>query len=146
MRRDHPTSLHPLTHAVVMILRACHILPLGMIAAAVSGCNPCENQLVSRIRSPDGGSDAVSFVRSCGATTEESFQVSIIRPGDALPGGSGNVLVADAKDDPRMDPAHVASFRWTSSDRLLVTLSPGVRTFRQDTLRSQIHIVYVRPH
>ena len=55
----------------------------------------CENQIVNEIFSPDNGTKAVVFERSCGATTGFSTQVSLIKADNVLGDQGGNVFIAD---------------------------------------------------
>jgi hypothetical protein len=40
--------------------------------------SPCENEVFSDVPSPSGKEHAIVFQRDCGATTDFSFQVSIL--------------------------------------------------------------------
>jgi len=41
--------------------------------------DPCGNTIVEALPSPDGSHKAVVFVRNCGATTDFSTQMSVLR-------------------------------------------------------------------
>jgi hypothetical protein len=45
--------------------------------------------------SPDGKIEAVVFKRDCGATTDFTTQISILRKGASLPNQAGNAFTAD---------------------------------------------------
>jgi len=72
-----------------------------------SACGVCGNTEVSRLVSPDGRLDAVIFERSCGATTDFTTQISIVRKGDAIANDAGNAFIADAKHGPHPAPIGV---------------------------------------
>ena len=60
---------------------------LGLFAVLLAiGCtacvDPCGNEILSEMRSPDGRLKFIVFQRDCGATTAFSTQVSIIPSGD----------------------------------------------------------------
>lgn len=87
------------------------LLAVGALAVAAIGCggvaDPCGNEVLSTIPSPAGGSKAVVFRRSCGATTGYSTQVSVLRMNDVLlteptlwrSTESGNALTIDGDLD-----------------------------------------------
>jgi hypothetical protein len=70
--------------------------PLGALVACIVlyGCG-CENDIVSEIKSPDEKLKVVVFERDCGATTNFSTQISILRSAQSLPSGAGNLFIAD---------------------------------------------------
>jgi len=93
--------------------------PLPTVLALVftvlmTGCVPglCANTITQRASSPGGSYDAVVFTRDCGATTDYSTQVSLIRRGDHLRDQGGNVFIS-----PHATGAQV---EWVSPDTLLV--------------------------
>ncbi len=118
---------------------AVRLLILMSTAAAASGCTNelCRNTIVRRLTSPDGALEAVLFERNCGATTDFSTQVSVIRTGDELPDSRGNLFVADR--DPGKAPAArwggpTTEVEWEDGRRLVVRYSVEARVFRQDTI------------
>src|SRR5689334_19293005 len=62
---------------------------------ALSGCDPCDNEISWTVVSPSGKLKAVVFNRNCGATTGFNTQVSIIPAAEPLPGDGGNTLILD---------------------------------------------------
>lgn len=114
----------------------------ALVVLALTGCpDPCDNDLKSEATSPDGRWRAVAFNRSCGATTGDSTQVSLLPREDSLPKGSGNVAVFDSGHQPI---ALDVVLRWQSPDELVVEHPARVRWFRQDAARDGIRIRYVR--
>nr|WP_244966026.1 DUF5412 family protein [Paenibacillus alvei] len=61
-----------------------------------SGCssNLCTNEVVKMIESPDHTYVAYLFKRDCGATTKESYQLSILKKGTELGNEEGNVYIS----------------------------------------------------
>jgi len=70
-------------------------LILITVSMALSGCDPCENEISQTIASPSGKLKAVVFNRDCGATTGFNTQVSIIPSSKTLPDDAGNTLILD---------------------------------------------------
>ena len=101
-----------------------------------SACNPCDNTEVSRLASPDGQLEAVIFERSCGATTDFSTQISIVRKGSSLAGSAGNTFIADSNHGAALrakwggPPADV---KWLTNRSLVVSIHPATRIFVQQT-------------
>lgn len=57
--------------------------------------DPCSNEVLSEIPSPNGKLKAVIFTRSCGATTANSRQITIILASHLLPNEAGNIFISD---------------------------------------------------
>ena len=115
----------------------------AVILLVVSGgCAPvCENKVLSEIISPDRLHRAVLFNRSCGATTGNSLQVSVLDRDGTLASG-GNLFVADqpAEEAPAIDPA--VRLRWQSNGQLLVRYDPRLWIFKQDGEATGIGAMY----
>lgn len=79
--------------AVVVILGCLSLLAL--LSFIFPDFDPCVNDMVGQVQSPDGQFKAVIFERDCGATTDFSTQVSIVPTSTPLPDTAGNVFVAD---------------------------------------------------
>lgn len=100
----------------------------------LSGCSDvCQNQIVSKVKSPDGLKAAVVFQRDCGATTGFTTQVSILPLGEN-PERSGNVFVADDNHG----AAEIGSWggpwvsvNWLDASHLQVTYAKGSRVFEK---------------
>jgi len=112
--------------------------------ALLVGCgwgDPCGNEVLASVTSPDGGVVAVVFQRDCGATTDFSTQVS------AVPSGAkfleqptvfratqkGNVFIADrggSRPDGWEGGGPWAQASWsTQPDTLIIKYDPGARVF-----------------
>ena len=99
----------------------------------VSGCADglCGNQVLRTAVSPDGQHVAVVFERDCGATTGDSFQVSILSPGEA-PNGAGNIFISapgrSASEDSQVQPVELI---WLAPDRLRIQQRARDEVFRR---------------
>ena len=101
------------------------------------GCAPlCENTILTSVPSPSKRRTAVVFVRNCGATTDFSTQVSVLRAGQRLGDTGGNCLVVDS-DHGAVQTGRsgelVVSVSWRSDDRLLVRYPRRSRVFERST-------------
>src|SRR5688572_8661710 len=76
-----------------------------------TGCDPCVNQIVRSVASPDEKYEATAFIRDCGATTDFSPQV-FLRPKGKSVGKTGNVFVGN--------DSYQIRIRWLSSTQLAI--------------------------
>jgi hypothetical protein len=93
----------------------------------------CGNDTIQKIPSPSGDEVAYSFKRSCGATTGNSAQLSILEKDEPLQNKAGNTFRAD-KD---------FSFKWLSDDTLQVIYDIKSETYEMDKRVNGIRIEYV---
>jgi hypothetical protein len=118
-----------------------------LVLSTLAGCDhfdPCGNDEVRRVKSPDGAREAVVFARDCGATTSTSTQVSIVRAGKRL-GGAGNALVADSNHGAaRSDAQDVLDLglEWLSPRALRISSPPGARIFIHNERAGGVDITY----
>jgi hypothetical protein len=83
-----------------------------LVSVWCSSCGSgCSNDVLNEAVSPDGKYVATAFIRSCGATTDFSPQVSLRPIGQKLT-GVGNVFVGN-----HSDKIHVV---WQSSTQLVI--------------------------
>jgi hypothetical protein len=80
-----------------------------------SGIDGCADDVKSRSTSPDGARVAIVFERGCGATTEESTQISIVDAAATKVTGKGNVAIIRG--------ASHSSVEWTDATHLIVQLA-----------------------
>jgi hypothetical protein len=112
---------------------------------ALSGCSDgCANSPISRADAPDGLHSAVMFQRDCGATTDFSTQISVLKQGHE-PSGGGNTYRAD--DDHGAAAAGDwggpwAEMRWLAPDHLLIRYAAKSRRFEQQGKVSGVKISY----
>lgn len=94
---------------------------------------PCENNIQSSSISSDGTYVAHTFTRDCGATTAESYQLSILKLGKALKNKGGNTFVSKEAFD----------VEWTNDNALTVTFPKSARTYEMDEKVGKVTINYV---
>jgi hypothetical protein len=107
----------------------------------LSGCHDlCVNDVLSESLSPDGSKRAVLFLRDCGATTDFSWQISILGSKETLTNGAGNVIVLD-NDHGAVHEMKV-EVEWKGSDNLIVSYPDRARIFHQLTMIRGVRISY----
>jgi hypothetical protein len=117
------------------------ILITVLSAAAAGGCSigsaQCENKVLQQVPSPDGASLAVIFTRSCGATTADSLQVSLVEAGRS-PADKGNVLIVDGV------PARAESVgaTWRDGNTLMIEIPIGARVFLKNGRVGAVHVEF----
>jgi hypothetical protein len=120
-------------------------LPLAIISTIFAGCSDmCENEVVTRMTSPEGRLDAVIFQRDCGTTTGFSTQISVIGAGEQLL-GIGNTFRADDDHGSASDGSWGgpwAEIKWLSPNRLLVRYAAKSRVFEQHDDVSGVQVTY----
>ena len=128
-------------------------LPLGMQKSLMTlvgllflaGCSDsCDTTPVKSSKAPDGFHTAVIFQRDCGATTDFSTQISVLKEGYGL-SGSGNAFVADADHGAATTGdwgGPWAEIEWVASDHLVVRYALNSRIFELDEQVSGVRISY----
>lgn len=118
-----------------------------VIAAStlISGCDiACENRTIRESLSSDGRYMAVMFSRSCGATTETSTHISVVKVGELLP-VTGNIFVSDT-DHGTSNPAAwggpLVIFEWASPRSLIIRKDPRSRVFRNEGRYGAVQVRY----
>ena len=112
------------------------ILSIGILLCLCNGCfDPCGNDEVVRVPSPDVKFEAVIFQRDCGATTDFSTQISVLPKGTSLPKAGGNVYIGDS--DHGAAPTAKWSgppvdVKWSANRQLTVVTHPAARIFRTE--------------
>jgi hypothetical protein len=93
----------------------------------------CENEELKVIPSPNEEYIAHLFVRDCGATTEPSYQLSLVKKGVELANVGGNIYVSYSIFEPV----------WESNKILIINYSSGSDRFLKKIKYKEINIKYV---
>jgi hypothetical protein len=109
----------------------CLISVLFLLVAC--GNSESHNEVLKSIDSPGGKYSAVIFIRDMGATTKESYQLSIIRREDSLDDSPGNIFICYGKFD----------VEWNNSNSITVTREMSGEIFKQKSRYKGIEIKYV---
>jgi hypothetical protein len=113
-------------------LASYHVLEWMLDRAFMDGM--CGNTVLAESRSPDGQWKAIVFLRSCGATTDVSTQVSILRGSDDLPNESGNVCAVGVF--PKVE------LQWQNERALIIRHHAGAKIFPVTQTLQGINIKY----
>jgi hypothetical protein len=73
-----------------------------VVVLLATGCNPCGDEVMSNIHSPDGALTATALIRDCGATTDFSTVVKVHRKGAWIRDHNEIVFVAKGRHDLEM--------------------------------------------
>jgi hypothetical protein len=92
----------------------------------------CRNELISTNVSPDGNYEAHIFIRDCGATTDYSYQLSILKVGKEVKNRSGNTFASDGE----------FTVEWIDDQLIKVSYS-HLRTYDMDKQIGLVSVEYV---
>ena len=114
-------------------------------AAFGDGREMCANEVLSELPSPDREHRAVVFERDCGATTDFSTQVSVLRAAESLPNAPGNLFIADT--DHGKAPAGAGGgpevrLTWMGPRLLRIGHHPDARVFVSNPTASGVSVQY----
>jgi len=130
----------------IWIAGTCLALALvSVIGLSSTLDSACANDVLAELPSPDGKNKAVVFQRDCGATTDFSTQVSVLRSGQALGGDSANVFIGDTNHGAAPSgPGGGPSLRvhWVGPDALVVSHHSAVRVFAAEPESGSVRIAY----
>jgi hypothetical protein len=121
--------------------RIVALVAITTLISPLSSCiNPCENEVLREVSSPDRSKRAVLFLRGCGATTDDSWQISILGGREKLSDDPGNAFVADTDHGIVRDM--LLDIDWQSSEKLMIRYPARARVFHQATTISGVRISY----
>ena len=98
----------------------------------LAGCTSSNNKIVKEVNSPDGKYTAIYFVRDLGATTQKSYQLTVLNKGKKLRDTGGNILISYWKFD----------LQWKGDKLLVVNIKSNDEVFKQLTQYKEIKIEY----
>lgn len=122
------------------------VLVVAYLGVTSFGRGMCGNKVISSAEASDHRARVVVFERDCGATTDFSTQVIILRPGEELGDRKGDVFAVDsdhgrAAAGPGGGPWVEAT--WVSPESILIRFDDQARIFRQATVVGGISVRYV---
>ena len=125
----------------VKIILIVFVFITGLIIGAVSllflfihllFSGACANEILSTEDSPNGRYTAYTFTRDCGATTSESYQLSILKKDKELKNKGGNTFVSKQEFD----------VEWADETQLYVAYPESANTYKMDNKVGKVDIVY----
>jgi hypothetical protein len=109
--------------------------------------NMCGNKIIRTEFSPDKKNKIVIFLRDCGATTDFSTQVSILKVDKKLENESGNIFSADSeRGKAKTDENNIVAIKskWINNNKVIITYDKNVRIFKSENSLDEIVIEYMK--
>ena len=130
---------------VIAFLSVVLLLVLGASLLVERACDPCGNEELKTILSPDAELKAVIFQRDCGATTGFSTHVSLLSSSKEPPREPGNTFILDtdhgqAPTGSKGGPEVI--LQWVDERVLLVKYDKRARIFRSERSVDGVTIKY----
>lgn len=105
------------------------------VISTLSCSSDCENVILKSIASPNEEYNAIAFSRSCGATTGNNLQVSIVKNNKKLPNKPGNIFICDKSE--------IINIFWENTTTLVVQYDQAQsRVFKEIETFKDISILY----
>lgn len=105
----------------------------------LTGDGMCGNDAYAEVHSPDHRYKAIIFQRDCGATTDFSTQISILKMDAELKNKSGNVFVTRGHPD-----THAPELTWLSNTELLIHRELDGTEFKAESSLGFINKIQIR--
>lgn len=100
----------------------------------------CGNEIFQEVYSPNNEYKAVVFQRDCGATTDFSTQISILKASAKLPDKSGNIFSMDGHPDWTK-----VKVNWETNRLVSISYSGNYEIFnKNDTIRTLFTTIEVK--
>jgi len=125
----------------VVLIIMCFVFVFAMLMNQ----GMCGNKIIQSIESPDSIRKVVVFERDCGATTDFSTQISIIKNGEHLENESGNIFSADSDyGNAKIDENGLVYIKvlWLDYLTLLIEYDSKARIFTNKSNYKDISIIY----
>ena len=137
-------------------MRILAISTIILSQIACSKLDPCGNDILQEVQSPNKQSRVVIFQRSCGATTGYSTQVSVLFQKEAFYTEStwfkstsqANCFTCDSdgKAAPGPGGGPVVKARWLSEQNVEIEYDELARTFLKNTKVGNVEVTYKPAH
>lgn len=117
------------------------LIAVALLGCSLPACNvlsECENSVISQTTNPSGDRTAVAFARSCGATTSDTFQVSVGDGPNYTTNDKGNIVIIE---NPTRNGRRDA-LAWKGDRTLEVTVPEGEETFLKLDKYDDVQIIY----
>lgn len=93
----------------------------------------CESQICQTIDCPINKYKVVAFQRDCGATTNFSTQISLLRRKQELSNKSGNIFIAESTGAPINNQGiFYTDIKWLDNKTILINHPKAVKIFKQE--------------
>jgi len=105
----------------------------------------CGNRIIKKINSPNKRNTIVIFERDCGATTNFSTQISIIRKGKKLENEKGNLFSADS-DNGKAEVNKYGIIKvqanWIDEKHILIKFDKNAQIYERKNSLNGISVTY----
>ncbi|SEQ04827.1 hypothetical protein SAMN05428969_1702 [Devosia sp. YR412] len=129
------SKIHKFPLSTFLLLTIVPAILVGAGLWYLSGLAPtCSTEIATRLTSPDGQFDLVTFSRSCGDGTGPNSQAALIPAGEDLPDDAASFASVAAETN--LDP------RWDGFGNIELTLPQGAEIYRQDETVAGIAVIY----
>ena len=115
-----------------IIIKKIVFIMLFVVLGTTACNNSSNNEMITSIPSPNGKYIAYIFIRDMGATTKESYQLSILKKGNKLGNSSGNIFVSYGTFE----------VEWKNDKELLVKNNSSEEEFKKMVKCREIKIKY----
>ena len=119
---------------------------LFIASLSLSDCDMCRNSVMRQIKSPDRQYQAVIFERDCGATSDFSTQISIIRADKSLRQNEvGNIFRADSDHGAVPVDAKgliAVDVQWVDKRTLSIAYPAKARVFSHEPTAGDVAVRY----
>jgi hypothetical protein len=92
----------------------------------------CSNEMISSANSLNGIYVAYTFTRDCGATTSESYHLSILKKGQELKNKGGNTFISESKFE----------VEWESDNLLKVLYNNSSKVYEMNNKVGKVFVQY----
>lgn len=116
----------------VILISLIGTIVLFILAIHFFFSNSCGNEVLSTNNSPDGTYSAYVFTRDCGATTSDSYQLSILKKDKNLKNNVGNTFVSE----------EIFDLEWLDDGQLLVVYPTSAKNYKMKNKIGRVDIVY----
>lgn len=118
-----------------------------LLLFTMTNCNlnitgDCNNHVFQQIANSSKTSRIVKFDRGCGATTDNSIQLSVVNYTDSLPNETGNIFISNSKVGGYIERDTSVLASWLNDTTVLIRHDNDLEVFKKDSLVGITRIIY----
>ena len=120
---------------------------LLLLLFILTNCNlnitgECNNHIFQRITNNSKTLRIVKFDRGCGATTDNSIQLSVVNFNDSLPNEAGNIFISNSKVGGYIERDTSVLASWLNDTTVLIMHDKDLEIFKKDSLVGRTLVTY----
>jgi hypothetical protein len=104
-----------------------------MIGSVFGVKDLCGNNIIETKYSPNQNYKLILFQRNCGATTDFSYQISILKKGDSLKNVGGNIFITNKEK---------LNLEWINNYQVNIKYNKELEVFKKELHHNKINIKY----